>query len=623
MRGFQGVYPRAPSNQECILFGEKSSKMPNIAITILILSTFLSSIWGKCPQKCTCDFDSEDRKRVTCNRGGLTEIPTLHMDVDIQVLIITAPPNHYNELTIGRIFLDFHELEEVRITYSRLPAIGDSSFWPGKKLKILDLSHNNITFIRDKDFFGLQNLKILDLSYNGIATSPSAPFRLLPNLRTLSLARNKLRTLVPRFFYMLAKLEKLDLSGNPLRDIDPENLKDVRPLKRFHLAKCQLVRLHSLIYQQLPNLEELDLRDNLFTYFSPEEFRHLKRLKYLHLDGNNLTVIVENTFDGHNLRHLGLSRNRIFKFSKCAFCNLSIQQLDVSYNQIINLPLDVFSPIAHSLESLDLSFNPIDSDDLELALSPAYKLKRLSLSGMKLSQLSDDAFFNNGELRTLDLSYNSFVNISSHMFQPLRQIEEIDFSHNEFEYLDTEFLEQVQNMTTLNVLHLHSNPWSCQRCSVLPLLKWVRQSPLYSSTCDMNYESSTCMRCAAPLSLEGRALHSLRRVDLEPCASLMPQSRVLVASSNIAIIATISVVILLIIGIVISVMIYRQQSAVYYTHEGERTLTLGVLGVPAEYANTNGGTFTDDKRRAYFVTLDRIDELAEEKIVAGRTINYS
>ncbi|GIY87520.1 hypothetical protein CEXT_715251 [Caerostris extrusa] len=144
---------------------------------------------------CVCDFDTEDRKRVTCNRGGLSEIPTLHMDVDIQVLIITAPPNHYNELTIGRIFLDFHELEEVRITYSKLPAI--------------------------------------DLSYNGIAASPSAPFRLLPNLRTLSLAKNKLRTLVPRFFYMLAKLEKLDLSGNPLRDIDPENLKDVRPLKGF------------------------------------------------------------------------------------------------------------------------------------------------------------------------------------------------------------------------------------------------------------------------------------------------------------------------------------------------------------------------------------------------------
>lgn len=597
--------------------------MSSIAILIILNVGFLNVIEGKCPQQCTCDFDTEDRKRVTCNRGGLTQIPTLHMDLDMKVLLVTAPPDHYNELTIGRIFLDFHELEEVRITYSRLPAIGDSSFWPGKKLKVLDLSHNNITFIRDKDFFGLQNLKSLDLSYNGIAASPSAPFRLLTSLTTLSLARNKLRTLVPRFFYMLGKLEKLDLSGNPLKEIDPENLKDVRPLRRFHLAKCQLTRLHSLIYQQLPNLEELDLRDNTFTYFSPEEFRHLKRLKYLHLDGNNLTLIVESTFDGHNLRHLGLSRNRIYKFSKCAFCNLSIQQLDISYNQLISLPFDVLSPIAHSLESLDLSFNSIDSEDLELALSPAYKLRKLSLSGMKLGQLSDDAFFNNGELKTLDLSYNSFSNISSQTFHSLKKVEEIDLSHNEFEFLDADFLEQVQNMTTLSVLHLHSNPWSCQRCSVLPLLKWVRQSLLYSSTCDMNYESSTCMKCATPLSLEGRALHSLRRIDLEPCAGLMPQSRILVASSNVAIIATISVAILLIIGIAISIILYRQQSAVYYTHEGERTPTLGVLGIPTDYTSTNGGTFMDDKRRAYFVTLDRIDELAEEKIVASRALNCS
>ncbi|GIY87521.1 hypothetical protein CEXT_715261 [Caerostris extrusa] len=160
---------------------------------------------------------------------------------------------------------------------------------------------------------------------------------------------------------------------------------------------------------------------------------------------------------------------------------------------------------------------------------------------MKLNQLSDDAFFNNGELKTLDLSYNSFVNISSHAFHPLRQIEEIDLSHNEFEYLDTEFLEQ---------------PWKEEH-------------------------------------------FLLRRVDLEPCASLIPQSRVLVASSNIAIIATISVVVLILIGIVISVIIYRQQSAVYYTHEGERTLTLGVLGIPAEYGNTNGGTFNEDKEELF------------------------
>lgn len=591
---------------------------------LLLLFLLLEHSVGKCPQECACDVDTQDRKRVTCSRGGMTEIPTLRMDTDTQVLTITAPPDRLNRITIGRIFQDFYELEEVRITYSLLPAIGDSSFWPGKNLKILDLSHNNITFIRDKDFFGLQNLRVLDLSYNGISASPSAPFRLLPSLTTLSLARNKLRTLVPRFFYMLFKLEKLDLTGNPLRDIDPENLKDVRPLKRFHLAKCQLKRFHSLIYQQLPNLEELDLRDNAFTQFSPEEFRHLKRLKYLHLDGNNLTVIMEKTFDGHNLRHLGLSRNKISAFFKCAFCNLSVQQLDLSHNSLENLPYDVLLPIAHSLESLDLSFNYIDSTDLELALSSAYKLRKLSLSGMNLREFSDDAFINNAQLKTLDLSFNKFSNFSSQTLLTLTEIQEIDLSHNEFEYLSSDFLEQLQNITSLTIIHLHSNPWSCHQCSVLPLLKWVRQSPLYSEVCGFNYESSTCLRCASPLALEGRTLHSLKRVDLEPCASLFPQSQTFEPSSNIPAIAAASAAVVVVLVILSAIICYNRQGAVYYTKEGERTPTLNVLGLTSECTSyNNGGSLTDDKRRTYFVTLDRIDEYAQEKVVATRSRNYS
>lgn len=595
---------------------EAMHKVPSLPL-LLLLSFLFRHGFGKCPQECICDVDNEDRKRVTCNKGGMTEIPTLRMDTDVQVLIITAPPDRLNRITIGRIFQDFYELEEIRITYSLLPAIGDSSFWPGKNLKILDLSNNNISIIRDKDFFGLQNLRVLDLSYNGISASPSAPFRLLPSLTTLSLARNKLRTLVPRFFYMLQKLEKLDLTGNPLRDIDPENLKDVRPLKRFHLAKCQLTRFHSLIYQQLPNLEELDLRDNAFTHFSPEEFRHLKRLKYLHLDGNNLTVIMEKTFDGHNLRHLGLSRNKITRFLKCAFCNLSVQQLDLSHNALTNLPYDVLLPLSHTLESLDLSFNIIDSSDLEMALSSVYKLRKLSLSAMNLREFSDDAFINNARLKTLDLSYNSFSNFSSQTFLNLPDIQEIDLSHNEFEYLDSDFLEQLQNMTSLSILHLHSNPWSCHQCSVLPLLKWVRQSPLYSEVCGLHYESSTCLRCASPLALEGRTLHSLKRVDLEPCASLFPQSQILAASSNVPAIVAASVAVIVVLAIVIAVICYNRQGAVYYTNEGERAQALAVLGLTGECSSINGRSFADDKRRTYFVTLDRIDEYAQEKIVSS------
>lgn len=584
--------------------------LPVFLLTALWLFMLVS---GRCPEQCICDIDSQQRKRITCGRGGMTDIPTAKMEKGSKVLVVTAPVNNLNRLTIGRIFQEFYELEEVRITYSMLPAIGDSSFWPGKNIRMLDLSHNNITFIKDRDFFGLQNLRVLDLSYNNIAASPSAPFRLLSSLTTLSLARNRLRTLVPRFFYMLSKLEKLDLTGNPLKDIDPENMKDVKPLRRLHLAKCQISRLHSLTYQQLPNLEELDLRDNFFTYFSPEEFRHLKRLKYLHLDGNNLTIIVEKTFDGHNLRHLGLSRNRLFSLSKCAFCNLSIQQLDLSHNQLEDIPYDLLSSVAHSLESFDLSYNFIESIDLELVLSPAYKLKKLVLSGMKLKELSDEAFFNNRQLKTLDLSHNKFVNISIQTLLPLRHVEEIDLSHNEIQFLESNFFEQIQNLTTLTVLHLHSNPWSCQKCTVLSLLKWLHDSPLYSSTCDVQYESSTCMRCASPFALEGKTLHSLRRTDLEPCEDTFPQSQLLKESSNIPIIAVSSAAIVFVLGVTIGIIVYQRQGAVYYTMEGERVPT---MAVPGEHIMTNGGgTLTDGKRRAFFVTLDRIDENSENKTI--------
>lgn len=158
-------------------------------------------------------------------------------------------------LTLGRIFQNFDLLEEVSITFSQIPAIGDSSFWPGKKIRSLDLSHNQISLIREEDFNGLPVLSSLTLSDNALSVTPSAVFRKLSSLKRLSLARNKLTRLVPRMFYKLEKLEHLDLSENALNELLAEDLKDSRGLKSLLLAGCGLQRIHSLVYQTLPNLQ--------------------------------------------------------------------------------------------------------------------------------------------------------------------------------------------------------------------------------------------------------------------------------------------------------------------------------------------------------------------------------
>ncbi|CAG2175811.1 unnamed protein product, partial [Oppiella nova] len=202
---------------------------------------FSASLPGRCPSPpCECTADDLNRKQVTCSVGNLTAIPVDKMDKSIQVLNITAPQSNVNHITLGRIFLDLHQLEEVHITYSNLPAIGDSSFWPGTALRLLNLSHNSITIVRDSDFNRLDGLTTLDLSDNHLSRAPSAAFRHLTNLTSLSLARNRFTKLVPRLFYKLERLEVLDLSGNPLREIHGEDFKDIRNLSALNLSKCRL-----------------------------------------------------------------------------------------------------------------------------------------------------------------------------------------------------------------------------------------------------------------------------------------------------------------------------------------------------------------------------------------------
>ncbi|XP_013783795.1 chondroadherin-like isoform X2 [Limulus polyphemus] len=555
---------------------------------------------SKCPDICTCDV-LQNRKIVTCDQGGMTQIPTTDMDSDVQVLIVTAPLNNPNNLTIGRIFLNFHFLEEIHITHSNVPAIGDSSFWPGNNLRVLNLRHNNISQLHGTDFNGLTHLQVLDLSDNLISASPSAPFHFLSNLSTLSLARNSLRRLVPRFFYMLENLEHLDLSGNPLRNVDPENLKDLRPIKTLSLANCQIERLHSLIYQQLPNLVELDLRDNFFNYFAPEEFRHLKKLRMLYLDGNNLNVIVDMAFSGQVFDYLGLSRNEIVSFDVCAFCNSSIKTLNISNNQFSALMIDTLKPIIFTLQTLDIGFNRISMENIMEVLKPLHHLRGISLGGLELSALPLDIFVSNRDLRYLDLSRNNFVSFNFEVLRPVSKLEILDLSGNWFKGMKKEELSHLARFHYLKRVVLHSNPWTCERCHILPLIQWMTDAASKAKVCKNDHG---CIHCKRPGSLVGRDISTLHSREIPPCGGPFSQFRILTAGSRLGIIVATAVFIIFLLVGVIYVVLYRRQRAVYYTHEEERCDDNIVYNGVLE-ADLNGG-FSEEKHPhpGFVATID-------------------
>ena len=58
-----------------------------------------------CPDACRCGLDPRGRLKVVCDRGDLMDpLPVRSMDPLTEVLIITAPEDRPNTLTIGPIF---------------------------------------------------------------------------------------------------------------------------------------------------------------------------------------------------------------------------------------------------------------------------------------------------------------------------------------------------------------------------------------------------------------------------------------------------------------------------------------------------------------------------------------
>ena len=497
-----------------------------------------------------------------------------------QVLNISAPEDKLNQITLGRIFLELHHLEEVHITYSKLPAIGDSSFWPGRALKTLNLSHNSITIVRDSDFNGLDNLLTLDLSDNKLSRAPSAAFRHLTNLTWLSLAGNQFNKLVPRLFFKLTKLDYLDLSRNPLRDIHPDDFKDITNLSTLNMKQCHLDSVHSLVYRSLPNLTYLDLSENRFVFLTPNEFDSLLKLKELRLNGNKLSVLSDNVFTGlQTLDSLDLSSNLINSMSSCTFCNSSINKLDISNNTFTSFQYRLLEPLTESLTALEANAN---HHLIDPTMSVAYliqPLKRLTYLSVTSNSLDDDlidsTFYNSGALVHLNMSYNRFGNISAKLFTPLINLQVLDLSHNRIFGLGLDFFDQIEAMSTLREIYWNDNPWSCLRCHIMPAREWINRSPApYMNVCHRYAKDSSrhkyCIKCMSPGQLADKYLHLVDETDLQWCLDPRVQLRLTASEPQIGLILAIFIILSLVFLIIAIIVVYRKQGAVYYTHEDDR-----------------------------------------------------
>jgi Leucine-rich repeat (LRR) protein len=195
-------------------------------------------------------------------------------------------------------------------------------------------------------------------------------------------------------------------------------------------------------------ISSLSLAQNEITAIEFGTFKKLNNLKYLSLNSNKLLTLHEKSFEGlRNLEILDLSHNVLTSLSSETFTALnSLKKLSLAHNMIERLEGKIFA--IPTLQTLDVSFNYITYIQLDVK-----NLTALNLSNNDLSAIDNNIFMSLASLETLDLSFNKIVEVELNAFSSMKSLKWLSLSRNNL----TEVPQYAELPSDLRVLHLGGN----------------------------------------------------------------------------------------------------------------------------------------------------------------------
>jgi len=481
---------------------------------------------------CTCNVTTgTNRLQVTCTGRFMQKFPVEQLRHDVEVLIIqpfnSCPSpdldnfcGHKNSLTMGPKMKILRQLKTLRIQHSRVPNIGRKTLWGLSGLEILDLSHNALTNVIEPNFDGLYSLRELYLNHNQIKSIVSAAFRHASRLQILSLAHNRLEGLAPRVFYKLQELKMLDLSNNRIQFIDGATFVDIPDIEVFKCDNCQLFQLRTPDFVIPEKLHTISLAQNVIQDLSEIHPNLLRIVRNLNLSGNQIReVLFRKHFGNSNLlQNLDLSHNNLSAIEDCAFCNTSLDKLNLGYNGLRSVNPDMVHYDIRSLHSLTLSGNWLSVENIEVLVSKMPNLQELNIDETGIATLPPGLFYNNLKLKELNISANYLIHLDASVISNLDMLEVLDLSNNYFMGLDQVFFDVLnrKQKPRLKMVYLQGNQFVCDQCHIGPLLKWLRSSLQYWGTC-LKRSNSLCLKCSQPNEYLHMPLEDLNMTSLPEC----------------------------------------------------------------------------------------------------------
>ncbi|XP_044313704.1 toll-like receptor 3 [Drosophila rhopaloa] len=343
------------------------------------------------------------------------------------------------------LFETFPYLKTLDVSNTNILELTRNAFSAASNLTYLNLAYNNLTSIQTSVFIGANVLMRLDLSYNEISSLSVNAFCGLQTISQIFLTGNLLEELHNDIFKDNEYLEKVSFEGNRLTSVQPEVFRNMRRIKEVNLCNNHLVSIHPDTFADAASLENLVLSYNELKSFQLAEKNIVHQL---HLDYNNLTSLTINATRfvraSHNqiselylhqslhIETLDLSANKLTSISNITNITYMLY-LDVSDNPIGPLNVSTFSQLKRLrglnlrgtgirelmfgmfskqkyLEELDLSFNNLTSLNLDMFVPYLTNLKKFLIDGNGLTELRGNRTFSDAfpQLQKLGVSRNSF-----------------------------------------------------------------------------------------------------------------------------------------------------------------------------------------------------------------------
>ena len=193
----------------------------------------------------------------------------------------------------------------------------------------------------------------------------------------------------------------------------------------------------------------LDVTLNLITRLDTMDT--LPTLRWFKISGNSLTRIEPNAFDNvASLEDLDLSFNNISELPNDIFSKLTnLKVLRLDHNHLQHLSEVIFDN-SRELEELDLSYNPLKILYQEWFTS-LQNLRALNVAHTGLMTIDHDTFHFTSSLEELDLSENNFSLVPNAGLKIIPNLKRLKLNGNPIKYINDESFEMLHSLQELEV----------------------------------------------------------------------------------------------------------------------------------------------------------------------------